>query len=69
MPSKYPILTSQEVVRKLEKMGFKIISQRGSHKKLRKENYVVIVPMHPEIAKGTLRSILLQAGIELEHFI
>lgn len=69
MPSKYPILTSQEVVRKLEKMGFKIISQRGSHKKLRKENHVVIVPMHPEIAKGTLRSILLQAGIELEDFI
>ena len=29
----------------------------------------VIVPIHSEIAKGTLKSILEQAGITLEEFL
>lgn len=30
---------------------------------------VVIIPNHTEIAKGTLKSILNQAGIELDDFL
>lgn len=69
MPSKYPVLSSEEVVRRIEKLGFLFVTQRGSHRKYRKDSRVVIVPMHPEIAKGTLKSILEQAGVELEEFL
>lgn len=69
MPSKYPILKSPDVVRKLESFGFKTISQKGSHRKMSDGVNVCIVPMHDEIAKGTLKSILMQANISLEEFL
>lgn len=69
MPSKYPVLTALEVIRRLESFGFETISQKGSHRKLRNGSYTVIVPMHSEISKGTLKSILMQAGLSLEEFV
>jgi predicted RNA binding protein YcfA (HicA-like mRNA interferase family) len=35
-------------------MGFVQTSQRGSHVKLRREQLTVIVPLHRELAPGTL---------------
>ena len=69
MPSKYPILKSKEVITKIEKFGFHFVSQKGSHKKYTDGKRVVIIPDHDELAKGTLKSILIQAGIDLEDFI
>jgi predicted RNA binding protein YcfA (HicA-like mRNA interferase family) len=34
-----------------------------------KEVLIVIVPMHPELAKGTLRSVLRQANLTVEDLI
>jgi len=64
-----PILSAQEVVRGLEANGFVMVSQRGSHRKFRSDGAVVIVPMHREIARGTLRSILEQAGLTIEELL
>lgn len=69
MPSKYPVLSPTEVIHRLEERGFSFVSQKGSHRKYRKDSRVVIVPMHDEIAKGTLKSILQQAGLSLEDFL
>lgn len=72
MSPKYPLLTPQEIIKALQKAGFEEVSQRGSHRKLKKESYpprTVIVPMHREVARGTLRSILEQVGIDLEAFL
>ncbi len=69
MPSKYPVLSSEEVVKRLESFGFISVSQKESHRKFKKGERVVIVPMHSEIAKGTLKSILTQANISLEDFL
>jgi predicted RNA binding protein YcfA (HicA-like mRNA interferase family) len=45
------------------------VSQRGSHAKLRSaEGRTVIVPLHSELAPGTLRSILRQAGLSVDEF-
>ena len=66
MPSKYPVLSLQEIIKILESHGFVYVSQRGSHIKYKNGNRVVIVPAHDEIAKGTLKSILQQAGLSLE---
>ena len=52
--------------------GFGVVSQKGSHIKLRRDGSTtktVIVPNHYEVARGTLQSILEQAGITLEEFL
>ena len=69
MGSKYPILTTKQVVSSLEHFGFYYVSQRGSHMKYSNGKQVVIIPNHYEIAKGTLKSILTMAGIPLEDFL
>jgi predicted RNA binding protein YcfA (HicA-like mRNA interferase family) len=72
MPSKYPLLSARKIVNALHKIGFEEVSQRGSHRKLKNNSELprtVVVPMHDEVARGTLRSILEQAGIDLETFL
>ena len=54
------------MVRALEKLGFVRTGGKGSHVKLRSGPHVVVVPMHSELAPGTMRSVLEQAGIDAE---
>ncbi|MGH7252478.1 MAG: type II toxin-antitoxin system HicA family toxin [Nitrospiraceae bacterium] len=65
-------LPYREVKRRLEAAGFVQVGQRGSHIKFAKEDAegirTVIVPHHREIAVGTLRSILRQAGLSTDEF-
>ena len=74
MGSKYPVLSPVEVIRALKRFGFVFKSQRGSHAKYIKVSdglptKTVIIPMHNEVAKGTLQSILEQAGLSLDEFM
>ena len=69
MGSKYPVIPPKDVIKTLEKFGFKYVSQRGSHIKYSNGDKVVIIPNHNEVAKGTLKSILTMAGINLDDFI
>ena len=69
MGSKYPVLPPQKIIKVLENNGFRFVSQKGSHLKYIKDSYVVIIPNHNEIAKGTLKSILNMAHIEIEEFL
>ena len=66
-------LSGREVICFLEKLGFAQVRQRGSHVVLRKktpEGHIgCVVPLHPELAVGTLRDILKQAGITVEGFL
>lgn len=71
MGSKYPILPPDEIIKALQKLGFYKVSQKGSHAKFRKDGNptrTAIIPMHDEVARGTLQGILEQAGITLEEF-
>jgi len=61
------VLRPEQVIKGLERNGFHFVKQRGSHRKYKKDNRTVIVPMHYELAKGTLMSILEQAGLTLEQ--
>ena len=69
MGSKYPVLKPNEVISALSKKGFVYKSQKGSHAKYTNGKRIYIIPMDDEVAKGTLRSILIQAGIELDEFM
>lgn len=61
--------SAREVMTDLRRAGFEVVSQRGSHVKLRNDGgRTVIVPDHREIARGTVRSILRQAGLTAEEF-
>ena len=69
MGSKYPVLPPSDVIAALGKLGFTFKSQRGSHVKYIRSGRSVIIPMHKELAKGTLKSIFEQAGIDLDTFL
>lgn len=69
MGSKYPVLPPSKVIKTLEKFGFRYVSQKGSHMKYAKNGYIVIIPYHDEVAKGTLKSILTMAHIDLADFL
>ena len=66
-----PVLSAKDVIKTLDKLGFKVLRQTGSHIHLWNEerNLLVTVPNHPELAKGTLISIMKQAKISREEFI
>ena len=60
-------LTSREVLRILGGFGFEVVSMRGSHAKLVRitqtgERRVLTVPMHSQLAIGTVRAIYRQAA-------
>ena len=69
MGSKYPVLPPKDVINALKKFGFEFVSQKGSHMKYSNGSKVVIIPNHDEVAKGTLKSILNMAEINLEDFL
>ena len=69
MTERLPLVSGREAIRALERFGYARVSQRGSHVKLRNPSgRTVIVPVHDELARGTLRSILRQAGITPTDF-
>jgi len=68
--TKLPIISSKEVIKALTKAGFKYAPKRGkgSHIAMVKtegtyQHRLVIVPERKALPKGTLRSILDQAGL------
>ena len=69
MASKYPVLKPREIIKILAEFGFIFISQKGSHAKYSNGIKTTIVPMHSEVEKGTLKSILKLADISLEDFM
>ena len=71
--SKLPVVSGREVIRILTKIGFEIVGRKGSHIRLKrrrnKELLIVVVPMHRELARGTLRSILRQVNLTPEDLL
>ena len=68
-----PHLSGREVVHVLERLGFVQVRQRGSHVVMKKptpEGSVgCVVPLHGEVAIGTLHSILKQAKVPPDEFM
>lgn len=61
---------SKEVVKILQKQGFQINRQSGTHVIMKKDNKTVVVPVHKEtIPIGTLKSIERQAGVKFRELI
>jgi predicted RNA binding protein YcfA (HicA-like mRNA interferase family) len=69
--SKLPIISGLDCVKALEKIGFVVDRQRGSHIILVREEprTTISVPDHKELDRGTLRGIIRQAGLSVDEFI
>lgn len=55
--AKLPILSGDELIKALKDDGFKVVRQKGSHISLQKGIHRTVVPLHKELAKGTLLGI------------
>lgn len=67
-----PILSSKEVIKILEKLGYEAVRQKGSHIRLiniNKRDKPTTVPNTKTIRKGLLRKIMRDVGIEPEDFL
>jgi predicted RNA binding protein YcfA (HicA-like mRNA interferase family) len=68
---KLPLVSGKETVKVFLQVGYTVDHQTGSHVILRKEeppHQRLTIPLHPELAKGTLRAILRQAEMTIEEF-
>jgi len=62
------------MIKALSKIGFIYVRKKGSHAILNKQSEekgktTIPVPLHKELAKGTLKSIMRQADLNLEHLL
>lgn len=68
--SRPPLLSGRDIVGRLVRLGYTVRRQKGSHIRLyHPTRGPVTVPDHPEVDRGTLRSILRQADLNLEEFL
>ena len=64
-----PRISGAEAIKVFESLGYVQVRQRGSHVVLRKQDKGCVVPVHKELAVGTLRSAIRQAGIIPDVFV
>ncbi len=69
--SKLPSLSGRACIKALERAGFVMKRQEGSHVILRRAQPFaqLVVPDHKELDRGTLRAIIRQADLTVEEFL
>ena len=71
--AKLPVLSGKELVKILSALGYQPVRTRGSHmvlvKKDEKGKKTIPVPNHRELAKGTLKAIMRQAGLKRDELL
>lgn len=68
--SKLSLISSKDMVRILEKLGFKQIRQKGSHKSFRHDDgRTTVIPFHGEdLGRGLIRKILKDIELTAEEY-
>jgi predicted RNA binding protein YcfA (HicA-like mRNA interferase family) len=69
--TKLPVVSGRDAVKAFGKLGYALDRQRGSHIILRQvaaPHRRLTIPDHKELAKGTLRTILREAGLSVDEF-
>lgn len=69
--SKPPLISSKKCIQALQKIGFEVDRQKGSHIIVVRDEPAasISIPERKEIPRGTLRNIIRQAGLTVEEFI
>ena len=71
MTKRLPAVRPQQVIRALERAGWEVQRQRGSHVSLKKQRipFIVTVPLHRrDVPRGTLAAIIKDAGLTIDEF-
>jgi len=66
---KLPVLSGRDLIDILKSIGFVVVRQKGSHVSLQKGQYKTVVPLHDDLAKGTILGILKQCGLSKDDII
>jgi len=69
--SKLPVVSGKEAVKRLEKAGFLLVRQVGSHMILRRERLpkmTVSIPDHKKLKRRTLKNIPRQINLSVDEF-
>jgi predicted RNA binding protein YcfA (HicA-like mRNA interferase family) len=63
-----PVLSGAQLIKALERDGWRATRQRGSHVLLKnpERSTTLVVPLHRELKRGTLAGILRDAGMDRE---
>ena len=66
-----PVISGRQCASALERAGFTLRRQVGSHMVLRRDEPFAqtVVPDHRTLDRGTLRAILRQAGLSVDEFV
>jgi len=67
-----PVVSGKEAVAALERIGYRIVRQKGSHVRMRhpdaSNHKPLTVPQHRELRVGLLRAILRDASLTPDEF-
>lgn len=69
---KLPVISGKDLIKKLEKLGYRAVRQKGSHIRLLHDNSCykpLTVPMHKFIKPGLLHKIIRDANLTLDDFL
>jgi predicted RNA binding protein YcfA (HicA-like mRNA interferase family) len=66
---KLPHLSGREIIRALERLGFEVVRQNGSHVVMRCSSRGCVVPLHKPVKVGTLAGLLRQARVDVREFL
>jgi len=65
-----PVISGAERIRALERLGYQVVRQKGSHAWLECPGRPPVpVPLHKTLDRGTLRGILRVTGVAVEEFV
>ena len=69
MSPKLPVISGQQLIKVLGKLGWQVARQQGSHVRLKhfEKRVFLTVPLHRELKRGTLSGILADAGLDIEE--
>ncbi len=66
-----PIISGKDAIKTFSKAGWSVMRQTGTHVIMMKPESIVTlsIPLHSEVKRGTLRSLIKDSGLTVEEFI
>jgi len=68
-----PVVSADEAIRVFEKIGYRVVRQRGNHIRLRDEqdekHRPLTIPGHKTLKPGLLRHLIRDANLTVEEFV
>ena len=69
MSERLPVVSGEQLIAALGKLGWVVVRQRGSHVRLKQDGrtLALVVPLHRELKRGTLAGVPRDAGVDRDE--